>query len=369
MARVITRSPAPSRENDLHDWKRDDHERDSRAPLADAFFSSYQETFNDYIAETWLPETVPWTTNQWSHDNFLDPKQLDIPRQDQSLFLFTEFDTHQFMIPGSHSPTVSAGYETLTASSDGHAYQSSISNQIPQNRGTDFSPPANYHQQDASFCGMSSFQVQMNGYSDPHGYGGGDFTKEAQISQWSPPADTLPRKPSINTVAKSQWSPITETSSRKPSIQISTKSQWSPTTESFPRKHSINVRTKYSESPTQTSSGLTLDWSTCDQSSILSGKGSNTSPTVPNPKRKASSEGLGATETNSWIDTGKKDIEECVDVFENAPGALASVKRRRKLDAPVRKAAREVRKAGACHQCRFRKRTVSHSGCDFRRSS
>jgi hypothetical protein len=29
------------------------------------------------------------------------------------------------------------------------------------------------------------------------------------------------------------------------------------------------------------------------------------------------------------------------------------------LDAPVRKAARDVRKAGACHQCRFRKRTVS----------
>jgi len=51
-------------------------------------------------------------------------------------------------------------------------------------------------------------------------------------------------------------------------------------------------------------------------------------------------------------------LADFVVVFENAPGALASVKRRRKLDAPVRKAAKAVRKAGACHQCRFRKRTV-----------
>lgn len=52
-------------------------------------------------------------------------------------------------------------------------------------------------------------------------------------------------------------------------------------------------------------------------------------------------------------------FENLVVVFENAPGALNTVKHRRKLDAPVRKAARAVRKAGACHQCRFRKRTVS----------
>ncbi|KAF4627496.1 hypothetical protein G7Y89_g10656 [Cudoniella acicularis] len=55
----------------------------------------------------------------------------------------------------------------------------------------------------------------------------------------------------------------------------------------------------------------------------------------------------------------QKNISEFVLVFENAPGALSSVKHRRKLDAPVRKAARDVRKAGACHQCRFRKRTCS----------
>jgi hypothetical protein len=56
-----------------------------------------------------------------------------------------------------------------------------------------------------------------------------------------------------------------------------------------------------------------------------------------------------------------KPLSEFVVVFENSPGALLGVKHRRKLDDPVRKAARDVRKAGACHQCRFRKRTVSPS--------
>ncbi|RDW61327.1 hypothetical protein BP5796_11219 [Coleophoma crateriformis] len=59
------------------------------------------------------------------------------------------------------------------------------------------------------------------------------------------------------------------------------------------------------------------------------------------------------------IVTPEPDINEFVVVFENAPGALANIKRRRKLEAPVRKAAKEVRKAGACHQCRFRRRTCS----------
>ena len=54
-------------------------------------------------------------------------------------------------------------------------------------------------------------------------------------------------------------------------------------------------------------------------------------------------------------------MSDFVVVFENAPGALASVKKRKKLEAPVRKAAKDVRRAGACHQCRFRKRTVSNS--------
>jgi hypothetical protein len=89
------------------------------------------------------------------------------------------------------------------------------------------------------------------------------------------------------------------------------------------------------------------------------GKESSFTITVPIPKRKAQDD---ASKIQApWPDTTQKDISECVDVFENAPGALKTVKRRKKLDAPVRKAAREVRKAGACHQCKFRKRTVSET--------
>ena len=81
-------------------------------------------------------------------------------------------------------------------------------------------------------------------------------------------------------------------------------------------------------------------------------------------------DGIGLNQQQTWQEpvtkkprgeTPQKDLAKFVVVFENAPGALATVKRRRKLDPPVRKAARDVRKAGACHQCRFRKRTVCNN--------
>lgn len=97
---------------------------------------------------------------------------------------------------------------------------------------------------------------------------------------------------------------------------------------------------------------LVLDWSTSEQSSESA---NSVGPTAVLPKRKTSSGGL----TKKRHSKGTPQLSECIDVFEHEPGALASLKRRKKLDAPVRKAAREVRKAGACHQCRFRKRTVS----------
>ncbi|CAG8975956.1 hypothetical protein HYALB_00007087 [Hymenoscyphus albidus] len=82
-----------------------------------------------------------------------------------------------------------------------------------------------------------------------------------------------------------------------------------------------------------------------------------TDPVAP-PKRKRASPDP-APPKRSRTNDPQKNLSEFVVVFENAPGALSTVKHRRKLDAPVRKAARDVRKAGACHQCRFRKRTCS----------
>lgn len=80
-------------------------------------------------------------------------------------------------------------------------------------------------------------------------------------------------------------------------------------------------------------------------------------PTAAVSKRKRTSP--EPTQKRSKPAVAQDSLSEFVLVFENAPGALSSVKHRRKLDAPVRKAARDVRKAGACHQCRFRKRTCS----------
>jgi len=116
--------------------------------------------------------------------------------------------------------------------------------------------------------------------------------------------------------------------------------------------------------PNVASKGLTLDWSTSDQ---VSGPfiASNHPPCQAIvPKRKYTSPEPVVKKSKSILT--QDELDEFVVVFENAPGALATVKRRRKLDAPVRKAARDVRKAGACHQCRFRKRTVSQNDVDIR---
>ncbi len=109
--------------------------------------------------------------------------------------------------------------------------------------------------------------------------------------------------------------------------------------------------------PQVSSEALALDWSTTEQAS-----GSNIGSLIPSyqaiiPKRKHTSPEAVAKKSKST--SIENELDDFVVVFENAPGALATLKRRRKLDAPVRKAARDVRKAGACHQCRFRKRTVS----------
>ncbi len=79
----------------------------------------------------------------------------------------------------------------------------------------------------------------------------------------------------------------------------------------------------------------------------------------PKPKKASSESKTKKSRVSSPLPTTQRQLSEFVVVFENAPGALANVKRRRRLDGPVRKAAKAVRKAGACHQCRFRKRTVS----------
>ncbi|PVH75231.1 hypothetical protein DL98DRAFT_658260 [Cadophora sp. DSE1049] len=131
---------------------------------------------------------------------------------------------------------------------------------------------------------------------------------------------------------------------------------WIPFTPDQPQQHHIATTTPIipkHEKSTSSPVGLALDWSTSEQPPETFIK--QRKPSFPSaPKRKYTSPRPSTEEVQPDC-----HLEECVGVFENAPGALATVKKRKKLDAPVRKAARDVRKAGACHQCRFRKRTCS----------
>jgi hypothetical protein len=112
--------------------------------------------------------------------------------------------------------------------------------------------------------------------------------------------------------------------------------------------------------------GFVLDWPTNEQvSGPSTASNVSTYQAIIRKRKHASPEPVAKKKSTSTED----ELDEFVVVFENAPGALASVKRRRKLDAPVRKAARDVRKAGACHQCRFRKRTVSQQASSRCRSN
>jgi hypothetical protein len=110
-------------------------------------------------------------------------------------------------------------------------------------------------------------------------------------------------------------------------------------------------------SPNSVSPNLAPEWLSYNQV-IPEIPTSSTDTTSPVSKRKHASPGPPPTKKSRQSNPQAK-LAEYVGVFENEPGALTTVKKRKKLDGAVRKAAQDVRKAGACHQCRFRKRTVS----------
>lgn len=308
--------------------------RDSTLAFPNTFFSSYHEqSFDDYIAESWLPHTAPaWThpvenSIPWSHSGLVANNMLSrqYDRQ-QPAMIYTNFGT-SYAISGLQSPPISAGYELSTANHEPYRPPLPTNN---QNEGSGYqsqTPQPNYHQQSpiSPIDGMSCFQLQNTGYLDPNNYGG-EFMQEQHISTWSTGTENItPPRSNINTTNQN---PITPDSS-SPGPQFGWTIHRSETPD-----HQVSSR-----SPP-----------------LLPGESAFTIA-VPLPKRKMY-EGSGIK--SRIFETAQKDLSDCVDVFENEPGALKNVKRRKKLDAPVRKAAREVRKAGACHQCKFRKRTVSN---------
>lgn len=313
--------------------------RDSGLPFPDTFYPTYHDPlFDDYIAESWLPQAAPaWShpvanNIPWSHSGLEENTMLSrqYERQQQPAMIYTNFGT-PYAMSGLQSPPISAGYELTTANNEPNAYRSSVqtNNQIHQNDGSIYqsqTPQASYHQQTpiSPVDGMSCFQLQTTSYLDSNNYGG-ELMQEQHISTWSTATENIP-----------------------------------------PQRASTFANERYPISPESSSPGPQFGW-TIQQSETPEPPFSSRSPpllpgesaftiSIPIPKRKVKN----GPEIKSRIsDTAQKDLSDCVDVFENEPGALKNVKRRKKLDAPVRKAAREVRKAGACHQCKFRKRTCS----------
>ena len=282
--------------------------KDSRAVLADTFFSTYHDSlFDDYVAESWLPQPVPsWSRNEdWAQDAPVGGYMM--PRPPLPAMIYTDFGGFHETL----SPTLSTEYDPTTANSETHSYQHLSQDNAAgyQNQPTS-SPPIG---------GMSSFQIQPTRYSEPKSYGG-QFMQGQHVSTWSLTEDISVQRSHIKNRTSNPISP----SLSSPSVQL----DWAITGP-----------------PSQGPASSDLEFSSLvpTQSFTVS---------VPLPKRKAQ------VSKSGWTESIQKDLSDCVDVFENSPGALKTVKRRKKLDAPVRKAAREVRKAGACHQCKFRKRTV-----------
>jgi hypothetical protein len=82
-------------------------------------------------------------------------------------------------------------------------------------------------------------------------------------------------------------------------------------------------------------------------------------PPEPAPPQKSTSTQITRLPESQPASKRAASFEEYVTTFAAAPGAVAKVKRRRKLDAKTRESFKQTRKIGACLECRFRKRSVS----------
>jgi hypothetical protein len=267
------------------------------------------DNLDSFIAQSWIPDpSIPWndfrdSQHQWNatsapSGDLSVHQEILYPNPAESFTLNSTYD-----------------YEAASKNTGSAGYQPCIRpiNQIAQGYGDDFpsqSPQISNNNEPYSMNRIlppnDAAYSHLQRYSE-------DLNLEASHPGWIPFTGETSRNAPVNTP------PI-------PDVNVSNGS----------------------------STALALDWSTSEQPPETFMNAKNPSPHVAVSKRKYASPRPVSKKVLPDC-----PLEECVGVFENAPGALATVKKRKKLDAPVRKAARDVRKAGACHQCRFRKRTVS----------
>jgi hypothetical protein len=292
-------------------------QQNSRTAPADNFVADHPDNYKEEsITQSWLPQASaplawnrPYTIEKpLSHDQPGALWSFDSSRQEHESLLYTGIQEQQY-----DSGFVSFVYDLTRPVINSLAYPTyaSSNSQVAHASGDVYPSPTPHtgHFQTSYSNEISSFQLESRDYSNYSG----ESVQEKRALSWPPLSEDV----------QSHILPIKTGDQRK-------------------------------ESSNQSPAALRLTWAICEVPAVRRHK----SHPSTIPKRKSLSDSIAA-QSSLVVEAPQKDLSELVDVFENVPGALVNVKRRKKLDYQVRKAAREVRKAGACHQCRFRKRTVS----------
>ncbi|KAL2065803.1 hypothetical protein VTL71DRAFT_3473 [Oculimacula yallundae] len=277
----------------------------------------------DYIAQSWIPE--PLYDLSWN-----DLPDLQAPWETTSPSTQTNFSSNYGQPFGYPTSLPDSG------SPESQSYDHALVTKIACGPGPEYQPYAEagveFIQEYRHDYVSQTPQISTSNSSYPEGHA--EFMSSVLPSNASVHSDISIYSPISNQqFSTATWVPCTQDSGQQPSYSA--------------------PRAPKSEKTITPSAGLSLVWSTNEPKASAPPKLKKL--TIPSAAKRKYTFLRPATE-EAQLD---RHLEECVGVFENAPGALATVKKRKKLEAPVRKAARDVRKAGACHQCRFRKRTCS----------
>lgn len=286
-------------------------------PSQASYLPNYHDGLNNFIQDGWISEAMPtWnaadtTQSLWSHAVSPAPLPFDV-------------------YGGAEPPSSNHQYNRTNAID----YDSKVVSSAIERRGS--RPDSQVHENRL----VPSYEGESNG----------------QTPEGNPIHSPINRQLQFQTTSYTELMRPSPPASFNASLDSAHHSPWHA---SFPEDQGVKIPASISSGHAITSvpnREVKLDWSKSGQPPINAPSRRTGSYPPPVPKRKRDSP--QPTSKKSRSEVPGNEFSQFVLVFENAPGALATVKHRRKLDAPVRKAARDVRKAGACHQCRFRKRTV-----------
>ncbi|TVY34052.1 hypothetical protein LOCC1_G007801 [Lachnellula occidentalis] len=302
---------------------------------------------SDQAAQDFTTQAPPYMTNYYHHgpDNFIQENWL--PETNQSWSAEAE-NSSQSQWSHDATPPLLASSEGSLGQERPFLYSDAEQSALGYNTGFDIYEPGDVSGLDQIMASHPRSRVHPINQVAPYYH-----FRTPQETQFVPPIDQHLPFESASTGPVDQYMPPGTFDTSLP-----LDPSW---LSSYPEPLSYSTAT--GSSPVLSVPGslppkVELDWSSNEQLPNLPSDSPDTS--FPLPKRKRESpQPTAKTAKKGKPKDPQQGLAEFVVVFENAPGALANIKHRRKLDAPVRKAARDVRKAGACHQCRFRKRTCS----------